>query len=134
MVLDGKTNFFLGKKWFWTGKPTFSTFSEENTNKNRVFWETTRPKTKKQVFGFPLSGLVLNRRTICFLGKLDISAQNLFLLGKDRFSCAKPSFFLGKRWLWYGKSIVSKKINKIICLVCGRIVSQRIVFVFFAFS
>ena len=24
MVLDRQTNFFLGKKWFWTGKPTFS--------------------------------------------------------------------------------------------------------------
>ena len=24
MVLDRKTNFFLGKRWFWTGKPTFS--------------------------------------------------------------------------------------------------------------
>ena len=24
MVLDRKTNFFLGKTWFWTGKPTFS--------------------------------------------------------------------------------------------------------------
>ena len=24
MVLDKKTNFFLGKRWFWTGKPTFS--------------------------------------------------------------------------------------------------------------
>ena len=23
-VLDRKTNFFLGKRWFWTGKPTFS--------------------------------------------------------------------------------------------------------------
>ena len=24
MVLDRKTNFFLGKRWFWTGIPTFS--------------------------------------------------------------------------------------------------------------
>ena len=24
MVLDRKTNFFLGKRWFWAGKPTFS--------------------------------------------------------------------------------------------------------------
>ena len=23
MVLDRKTNFFLGKRWFWTGKPNF---------------------------------------------------------------------------------------------------------------
>ena len=23
MVLDRKTHFFLGKRWFWTGKPGF---------------------------------------------------------------------------------------------------------------
>ena len=37
MVLDRKTNFFLGKRWFWTGKPTFSEEKDGLSVENQLF-------------------------------------------------------------------------------------------------
>ena len=93
MVLDGKTNFFLGKKWFWTGKPTEpwekDGFGQKKTNfflgktkqtKKTIFWETMRPNSKKMVF------LVFPRKKLVFLPK------TIFFLGKSWFWTEKPSF------------------------------------------
>ena len=54
MVLDRKTNFFLGKRWFWTGKPIFSKEKVGFRQKNQLF---------------PRKKMVLGRKTNFFLGK-----------------------------------------------------------------
>ena len=70
MVLDRKTNFFLGQK-----NQLFP-----RKNQRTIFWETMRPNSKKIVFfGFP-------RKKLVFLPK------TIFFLGKSWFSCPKPSF------------------------------------------
>ena len=66
MVLDRKTNFFPGKRWFWRTKPTFrrkkmvlgrkTNFSLGKTKKTPkiISWETMQLKYKTMVFfGFP---------------------------------------------------------------------------------
>ena len=43
MVLEWKNKLFARKKLFWKGKPTFS-------NQKNIFWDTTRPDSKKMRF------------------------------------------------------------------------------------
>ena len=61
MALDRKTNFFLRKKWFWTGKPTFSQEKDGLGVKN------------------PRKNMVLGRKTIFFPGKTPPKKKKHFL-------------------------------------------------------
>ena len=60
-------------------KPTLPRKNQKN--QKTIFWETMRPNSKKIVF--------------------------LFSLGKNLFSCPKPSFSLGKSWFWTEKPTFS---------------------------
>ena len=105
MVLDRKTNFFLGKRWFWAEKPTFSWENQ----KNHLFrvWPHSFPKDV--FFGF----FWFSQEKLVFLSK------TIFFLGKSWCSLSKTIFFLGK----------TKK--KTIFLVSDRIVSQKMFFLVF---
>ena len=50
MVLDQKTNFFLGKRWFWTEKPTFQKKKQKKTHLLGNFMAKLK---KDSFFGFP---------------------------------------------------------------------------------
>ena len=79
MVLDKKTNFFLGKSWFSVEKPTFSQekdgFGAKNQlfpreNQKTIFLEFGHKVSQKMVFlVFPRKKLVFRSKTIFFLGK-----------------------------------------------------------------
>ena len=79
MVLDRKTNFFLGKDSFGQENQLFprkKMVLGRKTNfflgktKKTIFWETMRPNSKKMVFlVFPRKKLVFLPKTIFFLGK-----------------------------------------------------------------
>ena len=80
MVLEEKTNFFLGKT--------------KKTKKN-IFWETIRQNSKKIVFlVFPSKKLVFPPKTQLFPRKKMVLEQ-------------KTNFFLGKRWFWSKKPTFS---------------------------
>ena len=76
MVLDRKTNFFLGKRWFWTGKPTFSYEKDGFGQKNQFF---PRKNQKNHLLGN-------------YAAKLQKDCFFWFSLGKSWFFCPKPSF------------------------------------------
>ena len=91
MVLDRKTNFFLGKRWFWTGKPTFSSEKDGLGVKNQLF---------------PRKKMVLARKTNFFLGK----TKKNHLFGVWPRSVSTDGFFwfsLGKSWFSFPKASFS---------------------------
>ena len=99
MVLYQNTNFFLGKKWLWTKKPTFPRKNHKKPKKN-IFWETIRPKYNKIVFWFSLGKkLVFGGKSNFFLGKQWFwTKKPTFLFPrKNWFSVEKPTFFRGKK-------------------------------------
>ena len=99
MVLGRKTNFFLGKRWFWAEKPTF--FLGKNQKKHLFgVWPHSFPKD-----GF----LVFPEKKLVF------SAQNHLFPRKKLVFLPKTIFFLGKT-------------KKTILLEFGRIVSQKMFF------
>ena len=111
MVLDRKTNFFLGKRWF----------GRENLGK-RWFWREKpyfpRENKKNHLFGvWPHSV----SKDVFFW----------FSLGKSWFFTPKP-FFPRKKLVFLSKTIFFLgKTKKTIFLESGRIVSQKMVFLVF---
>ena len=62
MVLAWKTNFFLGKRWFWEGKPTFPRETQKNQQNN--FLGDYAAKVQNDGFlVFPRKKMVLDRKT-----------------------------------------------------------------------
>ena len=105
MVLGRKANFFLGKKWFWAGKPIFS---YRKPNKTSLWTLAVLFPQKKCCFWFCKSWFSLP----------------IFFLGKNWFFTPKP-FFPRKTLVFLPKTIFCLgKTKNTIFLECGRIVSQ----------
>ena len=68
MVLDRKTNFFLGKRWFCTENQLFPRKNQTN-QKNHVLRHYAAKLQKDCFFGFTRKKMVLGRKTNFFLGK-----------------------------------------------------------------
>ena len=83
MVLGRKTNCFLGKT------------KKTKKNKKTIFWETMWPNSKKIVF------LVFPQEKVGF------SAQNHLFPRKKLVLDRKTIFFLGKSWFWTEKPTFS---------------------------
>ena len=103
MVLDRKTKFFLGKRWFWTGKPTFSSEKDGLGVKNQLFPRKKMVLARKTIFFlgetkktiFLVSGRVVSQPMVFLVfprKKLVFLPKTIFFLGKSWFSCPKPSF------------------------------------------
>ena len=123
MVLDRKTNFFLGKKWFWTGKPTFAQEKDGSGQENRLFPRKKMVGREKPTFSWEKDGFGkenhLFRRenqkktsfeTLCgrtpkkivFLvfpsKKKGFGQENQLFPRKKMALDRKTNLFLGKRW------------------------------------
>ena len=107
MVLDRKTNFFLGKRCFWRKTQTFSCQSHlfPRETKTTIFLESGRTVSQNMFlfflffcfFVFPRKILVFLPKTIFFLGKRwFFHAKTIFSLEESWFCCPKESLFLGK--------------------------------------
>ena len=101
MVLHRKTNFFLGKRWLWTGKPEKNCSGQENQlfprenpkkKQKKHFWRHYAARHQKD--GFSRQNHLFPRKKLVF------HAQTIFSLGKSWFSCPKPFFSSGKPSFW----------------------------------
>ena len=103
MVLDRKTNFFLVKRWFWTGKPTFSEEKDGLGMKNQFFPREKMVLARKTIFFlgktkkniFLVSGRIVSQKMVFLFfprKKLVCLPKTIFFLGKSWLSCPKPSF------------------------------------------
>ena len=113
-VFGGRTNFFLGKRWFWTKKPTFSEekdgfgpknqlFPRKNPkNKKNIFWETIWPNSKKMVFWFSIGKSWFLPQNYLFPRKeLVFWSRTIFFSWKKLVFCLKPFFVWEKLVLHY---------------------------------
>ena len=118
MVLDRKTNFFVGKRWFWREKPTFFL---GKTKKNHLLGDYAAKVQKAVFFWFSLGKRWFWTGKQTFSWEKDGFGQNLLFPRKKLVFRPKTIFFLGKP-------------QKTIFLEFGRIVSQKMFFWFFWFS
>ena len=127
--------FSLGKRWLWTGKPTFSQENDGFGQKNQLF-----PREKRKRWfgaGKPNFFLGKTKQTIILdFGR--IVSQKFFFFRFFWFSIGKSwfsfIFSLGASWFFCPKPFFPRENQKTIFLESGRIVCQKIFFLFFWFS
>ena len=91
MVLGGKTNFFLGKLWFWVEKPTLS-YGKQKTPKNTSFGKLYGQTPKRCVcFVFPRKELVFGGKTIFLPRKKWFWTKKQTFSSEKMLLCKKPT-------------------------------------------